>query len=270
MTELTLREIQLAELDILIEFDKICRVHGLKYSLDGGTLLGAVRHKGFIPWDDDVDVMMPRTDYEKFIYMIKNGEIVLNDNLEITTDRGPDAIYPFLKLCDKSVKVSRDEIKEVDYLWIDIFPVDGLPDNLDKANKILKKAKLCRKIISFNKLTDKKAYKGRHSTLSLFLIVLFAKLYGDKRAFKNLQKFVGKYPYGKMPFCTKVAWPLGKGTERVLELSENESVIDIEFEGHKFYAVEAWDKFLKGTYGDYMCLPPEEERVLHGLKAYKN
>ena len=99
MQELTLREIQLAELEILIEFDRICKLHNLKYSLAAGTLLGAIRHKGFIPWDDDIDVCMPRPDYEKFIELFRSS--VNTAKFDMSSDRGAQAPYPFVKMLHK-------------------------------------------------------------------------------------------------------------------------------------------------------------------------
>ena len=127
--ELSLREIQLTELKILSVFSDFCNEHGLIYSLVGGTLLGAVRHKGFIPWDDDIDVGMPRPDYEKFIEMIEANGDLLNENIKVITDRGKNAILPYLKIVDKRIEISPKCNEKSNNIWIDVFPYDGCPEN---------------------------------------------------------------------------------------------------------------------------------------------
>ena len=125
-------------LDLLTEFDKICKEHGLRYSLTAGTLLGAVRHKGFIPWDDDVDVCMPRPDYEKFLKIIQE-ENVLPEYLTYSKDRGKGTYYCFTKILDKRYPLRTPNHIEVKYLYLDIFPVDGAADTKEERKTQFKK-----------------------------------------------------------------------------------------------------------------------------------
>ena len=266
MRELDLREIQLSELEILIEFDKICRENNLRYSLAAGTLLGAVRHKGFIPWDDDIDVMMPRPDYEIFRKIFHEKADL--DKFDLTDDRGEKAEYPFIKMLNRAVIVDKSGFAEVNRVWIDIFPLDGFPSDRKKALKVIKKAQLYKKIILVRKYKDAASYHGRHSKFEFLLGRIFAKLYGVRRALKNSLKHALKRPYETSEYAGILTWGAYGIGERLLK-TIYENITELEFEGHKFCCVEDWDSYLRGLYGEYMQLPPEEKRVSHNIIAYK-
>lgn len=267
MDVMTLREIQLAELDILLEFDRICKENGLRYSLAGGTLLGAIRHKGFIPWDDDIDICMPRPDYEKFYCIFTEANS--KPNYVLYSDRDSSADYPFLKIGDSSIKIEREGINEVENVWIDIFPIEGIPADKNAANKIYKKAKFYRRILCFSKWKSVSEYSGRHSKLVARLYSIFVKIYGGRRAFKKLAQLAEKYDYNDYGHVGNIIWGLHDAGEVMLK-SEFEKVVYVNFEGHKFSALSCWDSYLRGLYGDdYMQLPPEEKRVCHSFKAYR-
>lgn len=266
MKYLSLQEIKLAELEILIEFDRTCRENNLNYSLAGGTLLGAVRHKGFIPWDDDIDVCMPRPDYEKFKEIFNRN--IASDNYYLTDDNGKNAEYPFLKLQFKKIEIVENGFNEVQNLWVDIFPVDGLPSNKKKVKSIYKKSSLYRKIIVFDKWKSLNEYGGRHNKFVAFLINVFVKLYGAHRAIRNSIKLALKYKYEESDYVGAITWGCYGVGERMLK-SEYEQYTEMEFEGQKFSVMGCWDSYLHGIYGDYMQLPPEDKRVTHGFKAYR-
>ena len=266
MQELSHREIQLTELEILLEFDKLCRQNGLRYSLAGGTLLGAVRHKGFIPWDDDIDVCMPRPDYERLKELVKKN--ALSERYYVTTDSEKNAVYPFLKLQDRTVEIAEERFNEVQNLWVDIFPVDGLPSDERKLKKIYKKSSLYRKIIVFEKWKNLKAYGGKHNKFTAFFIKIFVKLYGVKRAVRNSIKLALQYDYETSDYVGVVTWGCYGIGERMLK-KEYEQFVEMSFEGHQFRAMGCWDSYLHGIYGDYMQLPPAEKRVTHNIKAYR-
>ncbi len=262
MENLTLKEIQFAEFKILEEFDRICNDNNLRYSLAGGTLLGAVRHKGFVPWDDDIDVCMPRPDYEKFKKIFKNEQFYLSD------DKGKYSIYPFLKMMDKSIEVQEVGFNEVSNLWIDVFPIDGLPSENKKLKKIYKKSSLYRKIIVFDKWKNLNVYGGKHNKLIAFLIKIYVKTYGVKRAIKNSIRLALKHDYKKSDYVGAITWGCYGVGERMLK-SEYEQFTEMEFEGKKFSVMGCWDSYLRGIYGDYMKLPPEDKRITHGIKAFR-
>lgn len=256
---------QLAELKILVAFDKICKIENLRYSLAGGTLLGAVRHKGFIPWDDDIDVCMPRPDYEKLVSLI--GEKDISDRYCFITDREKNAAYPFLKLLDKDIGIQIKGYKEVPNLWIDIFPVDGLPNEDEKIAKIYKKSAKYRKLIYLGMLEKAKYYRGEHSKFYALLAKTFVSLYTVKRAVKKSVKFARRYGFDESDNVGIVTWGC-YGVGECMPKREFEQFTKMEFEGLEFSVMGCWDSYLHGIYGDYMQLPPEGKRVFHGVSAY--
>lgn len=264
--ELSLREIQLAALKIMEAFADFCNANGLTYSLVGGTLLGAVRHKGFIPWDDDVDVGMPRPDYERFVQLMQERGNKLTDNLIISPDRGKGAVRPFVKIMDKNISIPKDHRSISEYLWIDVFPFDGCPADKKKANKLFKKVKRYRHIIIYN------SFKMKHCSGIWKLVYIpystYAKIYGLQRALNKTHKLVTeKYPYGKAERVAGVVWGI-YGLGEIISGDSFEKTVELEFEGKRFSAIYNWDEYLTGLYGDYMTPPPEDKRKSHKLVAY--
>lgn len=268
MINLTLRELQLAELNILTAFDSFCRQHGLKYSLVGGTLLGAIRHKGFIPWDDDVDVGMPRPDYEKFFSMLKENNFVLptQDSLVLIPDRGEDAKLPYLKLTDTNIYINSKGGQVTKNIWIDIFPADGFPADDKQAWKLFKKLRGYRRIMfySINNGSTKRSWRK----VAAKFYRVYAKCYGIKRALKNMQKAVANYSYDTSEYIGCLVWGMYGVGER-LNRDSYSNLIDVEFESHQFCAIKNYDEYLTGIYGDYMTPPPENKRGSHYIIAYK-
>ncbi|MCH5164088.1 MAG: LicD family protein [Clostridiales bacterium] len=261
---LNIQEIHSALLGILTEFDRICRKHNLKYSLTFGTLIGAVRHKGFIPWDDDVDVIMPRPDYEKFRSLALSGE--LGEHFLLSDDRGKKAFYPFLKLMDERYGIKTWSHREVPYLYIDIFPLDGAPEG-DKA--ITKKF---RRRTFYNGLAALARWavpdKKRYLILRLigFPFYLIGTLYGNARASKNALKNALKDDYES---SEKVAIFVFCLSRAVLDRKMFDDLVELPFEDRSFYAIAAYDKYLRNDYGDYMTPPPKNKQVTHGLRVKK-
>lgn len=256
-------ELKKRELSILLETKKFCENKHLKYYLAGGTLLGAIRHKGFIPWDDDIDICMPRKDYE---YFVKN--FFCNKKLEIRSNLLNNLEAPFAKIVDlNTIIYSKFDESEVNkHLWIDIFPVDGLSENLEEVKKIYDKCNFYRTILL---LAD--ARLGQGTTIfrkySKYILKPFAKLYGRKRCVEKIEEIAKSNPYETSKYVGAVTWGLYGIGERMLK-SEFEKYVEVEFEGHKFPTFSCWDSYLKGLYGDYMKLPPLEERKNHSMTAY--
>ena len=132
-------EVKKIELQLLLKFDELCKKHDLQYSLCGGTLLGAIRHKGFIPWDDDIDVMMPRDDFEKLLKLEKTQA---SDQVEkLVSWKSGKSIYPFIKMINTKT-VLKEKYLDKEYttgVWIDIFPIDGMPEDQKIVDKKYKK-----------------------------------------------------------------------------------------------------------------------------------
>ena len=130
MKYLTLEEIHKEETEILKKFISFCDENNLTYYICGGTLLGAIRHKGFIPWDDDIDVMMPRNEFEKLEKILNEKKIA--ENLSFISYDNGNMHYPFGKVINTNIKIDDSCVKDKleQYLWIDIFPMDGIPESL--------------------------------------------------------------------------------------------------------------------------------------------
>ncbi len=266
-----LRKAQLVMLRILKIVDYICRENDIKYWLDSGTLLGAVRHGGFIPWDDDIDIVMPRKEYERFISIAKHKlpeDLFLQNN---ETDIEYD--MPWLKVRDNNSRIV--EYKIGDYhngLFIDIFPVDFYGEDYDKY--IVEKNKF-RSFYRTLMLVKEPFEKVKNSKIFVKNIIkFFAKIFmakytlKDKReVFKILnekkQDIINKFSkedgqyvgYGPEPLF----WDFKVDKESIFPLKE------IKFEDALFYAPKDYDKYLKTVFGDYMKLPPEQERIPHNL-----
>lgn len=267
MRSLSLREIQLAELDILIEFDKICRKNNLKYSLSSGTLLGAIRHKGFIPWDDDIDVEMPRPDYEKFIELINDKKVDLKAGYELVVDRGNEAKYPWIKILDTSYE-TKSQILNDGYsgLFIDIFPVDGYSKDISKSLKNHKKVQKLRRLLAYNYLTLNNFSSVKK--LGRKLYSLYAKLHKPYKLVEKINKISVSYPYEQAAFAGVVYFKSPKILGSFSK-EEIENTIDVEFEGYNFSVYECYDKYLSLIYGDYMKIPEGADRESHTLQCFK-
>jgi lipopolysaccharide cholinephosphotransferase len=261
MKKLNLREIHLRELNILMELDEFCKENHLRYYLSGGTLLGAIRHKGFIPWDDDIDVCMPRPDY---MYLLENFKC--SSTLEVRSNLLNNWDAPFAKIIDYNTEVHSLYSLSEKNLWIDIFPVDGLPENVDKVAKIYKRCEFYRKLfmICNARMGKGKTYFHRVAKSLIKPVVV---LYGKGNIVKKIEKIAQSYPYKDCKYVGAITWGLYGVGERMLK-SEFEKQTMVEFEGHHFPAFSCWDSYLRGLYGDYMKLPPIEKRQTHDMEVY--
>lgn len=256
-----LRKLQLTELEILNEIHRICQSNHLSYFLVGGTLLGAVRHKGFIPWDDDLDIAMPRKDYTRFLELC---ETALNPQYYlhcINTDK--EYWLPFAKIRKKDTLFDEANISHLDVpkgIYVDIFPLDDefYEDSWEKRNR----TRIIKKLNSLI-LYKKHYYDNKEKPLKLRLSALLAFPFSIRQIYllqtrlmcKHNQKG-GKYyaNYGSNYNPIKQTIPK--------EMYEPAKPID--FEGNSYLAPNNCDFILKRIYGDnYMQLPPEEKRVTH-------
>ena len=261
----TIEEIQAISLSILIKFDKFCREHNLRYSLAAGTMLGAIRHKGFIPWDDDIDVLMPRPDYDEFIHYhggICEGLSVINlENMEIP-------YFAYSKLIDdNTVLIESIRIKNQRGVGIDIFPVDGLPDESDAQKKHFKKLKRYKDVIVLNTIRIEKGSSLVNFILKLLLIPTARIVFNLPAAVKKLDNLARKYDFEKSKYVA--AQTLNYQEKEILPREAFENFVEVEFCKKRFMAISCYDKYLGNLFGDYMKLPPLEQRISsHAYIAY--
>lgn len=253
-----LDELKKIELDILVKIDAFCREHNIHYFLSHGTLLGAVRHQGFIPWDDDIDIFMLRTDYKKFCVLFPR--YAQNENLALANSHTP--IYfgrAYSKVIDTRTKLSELEYSGDDDLgvFIDIWPLDALPQN-----KILRKKQFieCRIINSlyYNKIIVNKKKRKK-------LIYFISKFFPKKLLLDRMEKTMQKYSMNSAREVTCFVDPYRKSMKKSLF----EKSIEMDFENHKLMVPKQYDKVLKILYGNYMKLPPVQEQVpQHIMNVY--
>lgn len=256
--------------DMLQHFADYCGKHNLRYYLVGGTLLGAIRHKGFIPWDDDIDVGMPRPDYEHFLELVQQEPV--NENYQIISLKDGSSPLPFAEMIHKKTRVERPHLKYmegdqvVQHVFMDIFPQDGWPEEEAEARKVMKKA---AKLRFMNKMAKARIGGGTTllRTIGKIPFALIAKAQGAYRINQKLDTYAKRYDYDSSKYVGAITYGIYGMGERCLR----EEVVDfaeVEFEGRQFQAPGCWDSYLTGIYGDYMTLPPEEKRVSHELKVW--
>jgi lipopolysaccharide cholinephosphotransferase len=265
MNKLGIAEIQNIELKILEYVDSICSKNALRYGLTSGSVLGAIRHGGFIPWDDDVDIVMPRPDYERLISIMgkNNGRYHLSSPYT-----EPDYIYEYSKMMDMNTVLIEDPNgkKIQTHIYIDIFPVDGVPDSRKARRKQYIKVNRIKKIYAVkNRLPYKiRETQGRKKVLYSLGNVLL-KPFSKSKIMRSLDNVCKKYDFDSSNYAAVIT---GQGEKEVLKTSEYQLDGIVQFEGKKFHTYKNPEKYLRQFFGNYMQLPPENERHGHDSIAY--
>lgn len=265
-TQSNIEKLHEADMAILKEFISLCNKHDWTYYMLGGTMLGAIRHKGFIPWDDDIDLGMPRTDYETFLKVAPNE---LSRHLRIVNYKtDPDYHYYITRIQDVDTKVVETRYEssgEYTHVSIDIFPLDGTPNN-----------SLCRKLYNF-KLMAHRAMMSLHykdgidpdrkrGLIERFALGLLKCLPTDKmfNAYKQkdaCDKMLKKYPMDKSLYTGNMMGAYR--TRELIPTSWYGADAYYDFEDVKLRGIKEYDKYLTHLYGDYMQIPPEGSRKIH-------
>lgn len=264
---MTTTELRESLLSILCFFTDFCDRNNLYYFLAGGTLLGAIRHKGFIPWDDDIDVFMPRPDYDRMHALI--AEQGLGDSryelIGLQTGKGT---WPFAKIIDRSTWVEAEFVADdQQHLWIDIFPVDGLPDGKEQSDRHIQKAGVLKRLYS---MATARLGHGRSLSHSLIKIPanLLLRVYGVSRLSRRMDSHARRYDYSSSNYVGNIIWNVGV-RERV-QKEVFSSRAPVTFCGRTFWGPAGWDEYLHSVYGNYMQLPPEEKRKSnHDIIGYR-
>lgn len=255
-----LRELQMIEFEILSVFDSVCEEHGLTYYLAYGTLLGAVRHKGFIPWDDDIDLLMPRPDYEKLITLLSEGALPQEYSFGDLDD--PSYIYPYMKIFKGNTSVLEKKLESPfneSLIWIDVFPMDGLPESpIKRAYTFMITQTLRNLLYTAIVRTDHLEGKERFGTI---LLKPVSRLIGPHRISLLIDRNARRYRYEKSNHAGNVVW--AEGSKEAVDKTFFTPTVEILFEGKEFPAPERYQEHLHDQYGDYMQLPPEDQRASH-------
>ena len=264
MKELTLPEIQQVSLGILQEVHDFCVSRGIRYSIAYGTLIGAVRHGGFIPWDDDIDIVMPRPDYDRFFAEFTSKTLLA------VSEKDKDSYLAFGRVYD-IVRTTCETLipHEKNYsggVWIDIFPLDGAPDDFgefssraDKLKKLWRTQIRCR--------CSKNSFRGLRRLCSnykdfLWFSAIKLSCTGDlllKKANAEIADIDRQIPWGTTGHWAQICC-LDCGDRDYHNAEDFTSVVKLKFEGREFLAMNGYDSVLRKIYGDYMQLPPEKDR----------
>ena len=261
-----MKKVWQVELDILEEIIKICKKYNIKYYLNGGTLLGAARHKGFIPWDDDIDLMMLRKDYDRFMEIAikelkepyfcqcyKNEKNYFRGHIQVRNSNTTAIIFN-----DKYNQYNKG-------IWVDIFPLDNIPDDENERKKFIKKVKFKKKIISFSincysPSILKKLFK-------LFFYKIYWKIFNVDKAIKNLEEYATKYKDVETKYSEILIMEPGEFNYHNDWFKEDD---EIDFEYLKLATIKKYDEYLEELYGkNYMKIPKVKPSSMHG-KTYFN
>lgn len=256
----------------LMKFINICEEHHLTYFCVGGTVIGAVRHGGLIPWDDDIDVAMPRPDYDRFMDICQNSNL---GDYELASPAMKDYPCYFAKFCDR--RTSLIEIENVPCLYgvyIDVFPIDGTAPTKEEATRLMKRFKrvgnklnacLARLTLSeYLRLATKPKEWGRMAVQTMCWLT--GREFIRKRIINQLDKIARKYDFEDAKYIANYG---GAWAEK--EIHPKPWVIPttkMQFEGMEVNIPGNYHEYLTQMYGDYMQLPPEEKRVSHHFHAY--
>ena len=260
----TLRKLQLTQLELLCEVRRICEKNGIKYNIIAGTLLGAVRHKGFIPWDDDADVALLRPEYEKFRKACEKDldteRFVFQDHRNTEGYRWG---YGKLRMKDTLfVWEHRENMPYFQGVFIDIFPLDNVPDNY-YLRCIHNFSCFCvRKIMwsEVGKNADKSAFKR--------MVYAFLSRVSTEKICEIYEKLASVSNIKKTRMVRILTFPAPNDQYGYLRKWYEKSA-DYVFEGETFKGIKAYDNYLSFKFGDYMELPPEEKRVVHPVTGIK-
>lgn len=270
MREMTLQDLHAFCLDIAKDVHLFCVSHGIRYSLAYGSLLGAVRHQGFIPWDDDIDIVMPRPDYDRFCSIYKSP------NYKIVT--APDAYIAYARVFDNNKTYCRTLGRWLknghEGVFIDIFPMDAVQDDYEKFVSQRNRAKRILKMQLDNR-------GARKNLLDLFRILPLSeaikslKVTLHNRYFykqetdldlinKKFQDCLNENDWNVTHFCAVLAY-VNDSISKQVPKEYWDDLILTDFEDTQFYIFKAYDSVLKDVYGDYMQIPSKEQREQHAL-----
>lgn len=263
MKRVSNEQIKEIALHILIDVADFCDRHDIRYFLVCGTALGAVRHNGFIPWDDDIDIGMPRPDYERFLKEYRSDGYQLCSN---RTD--PKYPYAFAKVCDpKTILI--EEIADPCSLgvYIDVFPIDGLPADEKERKKHLKLIEWDLRILAWKRIARTRKVGSIHKVIQVAAKSLLKPVPVSKLVDK-LEQDAARYPFEDSEWVghltTVAIWGDDVKPRRIFD-----SAVKHKFEDCEFRIPELYDEYLTLEYGDYMKLPPKEKQVAkHDFVAY--
>ena len=255
--QLTIKQQQSIVLDILKDIARFCEDNNITYYLACGTLLGAIRHSGFIPWDDDADIMMPRPDYKRFLETYKSDRFKLF--------KPSEGRFYYAKVYDtETVKYEIDtDYKKYDAIGVDVdvFPLDGIVNDQEIIDKIYKRECFLETLL---RLSNQPIFNRKNPIKAINRII--SRIIGSKNLVKIIERNAQTYDYNLSDYVVRMRWS-PNGFTGALPKSVYEKDYK-EFEGYRFCVPAGYDAWLTTFFGDYMKLPPEGKRKAHGNICY--
>lgn len=270
MKEITSEEQKVILLEMLKYVDEICRKNNINYFLSGGTLLGAIRHKGFIPWDDDVDICVPYKEYRRLIEILKqDNKFNVHDPYSFSEEK---YYYMFTKITDKRTVLIENNFKRVKNMgvFLDIFPIFHLPDSNEDYGNLYKTIRKLEKQY-FRFYGFEKYYYTKNKIRSIVKAITFFPQYIMRKKYKkNKKEILELFEKNDSVQTNFIGNPTPPSTHRNRFTTDAfKEKIEVEFEGIKVYAPVGYEEYLTKSYGDYMQLPLEDQRnTEHHFKAY--
>lgn len=268
-------EIQKRIYDVFIEFDRVCQELNLDYTLSFGTLLGAVRHEGFIPWDDDIDVIMKRDDYEVFLRKAPN---YLDKKYFLQThDTDKYYYFPFAKIRNDEYLMKEEATAHLDMnhgVWIDIFPYDAVPDDQDAQDKQFDQVQKYTNLLNFFLYMYVTGHERKIVQIIKKIIIGFNRKFYKVNFmlnywYKKREHWIRKYDKIKTKELSLVTFRYkdkNKYYDRFIKRTDFDTYIELKFENGLYPAFENYHEILTNVYGDYMTPPPiEEQKSVHTL-----
>ena len=269
MVKMTTPDIQSIGLELMRDIHSFCNKNDINYSLAYGTMLGAVRHNGFIPWDDDVDIMMPRPDYEKFLTTYKS------DSYYLKSAHDKDCYTNFSRLYEVKKTVTSQDAQPCNRevgVFVDIFPIDGVFDDPVRRQKhyekVIKVAKDRLNIRFLRTELKRGSFMKRLRTLASIMKIHVLNGGNMSRMYKKLDMMSQAVHYGSSKYCSYYCCndAMKKGKQELFPTEAFQSFQLCQFETEQFYISTYYDQMLTVMYGDYMKLPPvEDRRAKHGF-----
>lgn len=257
MKKITLTELKNIELDMLKKIDQVCCENDIHYYIVGGTLLGAVRHKGFIPWDDDIDIAMPRKDFERFYEVMQkeksNYEVQFYNNVKNYGYASPKVTDKRTLLIDYKLGTGREESS----VFVDVFLYDGMGQNKKVAYLRYYYLKCLKKMVFLSRRNFK--MENNLKTIVFFIPCLICKAIGVTKLNFLYNKLCSQKDFYKFQYVACVAGRYGK--REVFERNVFEQTVFLPFENLMVRAPKGYKQYLSSIYGDYMKLPPKKNQV---------